>query len=176
MTDTDVIEKTQHWIDRMVVGLNLCPFAKHTIDHDQLRYVVCDETDANLLTQCLANELNILENHPEVETTLIIHPRVLQSFDEYLDYLAYVDELLDECGYEGVFQVAGFHPNYQFDGVVPHDPANHTNRSPFPMLHLLREASVERAIESHSDIDSVPERNIELLRQLGEQGIIKQLS
>lgn len=176
MEDKEIIQKTQHWVDRMVVGLNLCPFAKHTIDHGQLRYVVCGDSHLQALTDCLVSELKKLDDNPSIETTLVIHPNSLHAFEDYLDYLAVADQLLNELGYEGVFQIAGFHPDYQFDEVVPADPANHTNRSPFPMMHLLRESSVERAIASHPDIDSVPERNIELLRQLGQQGIMKQLS
>lgn len=169
MTDfeNEVIKSTQHWVDKMVVGLNLCPFAKKSIDQNQLRYVVYTGNDIESITQLLVEELERLVNDKSIETTLLIHPSFTTEFDAYLDYLAGVDELIDALGYSGVFQVAGFHPDYQFDGVAEIDPANHTNRSPYPMMHLLREASVAWAVETHPDIDSVPERNIELLRGMG---------
>ena len=178
MTDfeNEVIKSTQHWVDKMVVGLNLCPFAKKSIDQNQLRYVVYTGDDIESITQLLVEELERLVNDKSIETTLLIHPNFTTEFDAYLDYLAGVDELIDALGYSGVFQVAGFHPDYQFDGVAEIDPANHTNRSPYPMMHLLREASVAWAVETHPDIDTVPERNVELLREMGEKGIQELIS
>ncbi|NRP26960.1 MULTISPECIES: DUF1415 domain-containing protein [unclassified Marinobacterium] len=178
MTDfeNEVIKSTQHWVDKMVVGLNLCPFAKKSIDQNQLRYLVYTGDDIESITQLLVEELERLVNDKSIETTLLIHPNFTKDFDAYLDYLAGVDELIDALGYSGVFQVAGFHPDYQFDGVAEIDPANHTNRSPYPMMHLLREASVAWAVETHPDIDSVPERNVELLREMGEKGIQELIS
>jgi len=169
--ENDVIQTTQHWVDKMVVGLNLCPFAKRSIDHNQLRYVVDTRDDIESITQRLVEELERLVNDHSIETTLLIHPNFTTEFDAYLDYLSGVDDLIEALGYSGIFQVAGFHPNYQFEGVAEIDPANHTNRSPFPMMHLLRESSVAWAVETHPDIDSVPERNVELLRGMGERGI-----
>ena len=174
--DNEVIEATQHWVNKMVVGLNLCPFAKRSIDQNQLRYVVSTGTDIESITQQLVEELERLANDQRIETTLLIHPNFATEFDAYLDYLTGVDELIGALGYSGVFQVAGFHPDYQFEGVSEFDPANHTNRSPYPMMHLLREASVAWAIETHPDIDSVPERNVELLREMGERGIKELIS
>ena len=178
MTDfeNEVIKSTQHWVDKMVVGLNLCPFAKKSIDQNQLRYLVYTGDDIESITQLLVEELERLVNDKSIETTLLIHPNFTKDFDAYLDYLAGVDELIDALGYSGVFQVAGFHPDYQFDGVAEIDPANHTNRSPYPMMHLLREASVAWAVETHPDIYSVPERNVELLREMGEKGIQELIS
>ncbi|NRP36408.1 MULTISPECIES: DUF1415 domain-containing protein [unclassified Marinobacterium] len=178
MTDfeNEVIKSTQHWVDKIVVGLNLCPFAKKSIDQNQLRYLVYTGDDIESITQLLVEELERLVNDKSIETTLLIHPNFTKDFDAYLDYLAGVDELIDALGYSGVFQVAGFHPDYQFDGVAEIDPANHTNRSPYPMMHLLREASVAWAVETHPDIDSVPERNVELLREMGEKGIQELIS
>ena len=178
MTDfeNEVIKSTQHWVDKIVVGLNLCPFAKKSIDQNQLRYLVYTGDDIESITQLLVEELERLVNDKSIETTLLIHPNFTKDFDAYLDYLAGVDELIDALGYSGVFQVAGFHPDYQFDGVAEIDPANHTNRSPYPMMHLLREASVAWAVETHPDIDSVPERNVELLREMGEKGIKELIS
>jgi len=174
--ETEVIEVTRNWVDKMVVGLNLCPFAKRSIDQNQLRYVVYSGDEMESVTQLLADELERLENDKTIETTLLIHPHFATGFDAYLDYLAGVDELIEALGYSGFFQVAGFHPDYQFEGVAEIDPANHTNRSPYPMMHLLREASVAWAVETHPDIDSVPERNVELLREMGVKGIKELIS
>lgn len=162
-----VIDATKQWVDKMVVGLNLCPFAKRSIDQNQLRYVVYTGSEIESITQLLVDELERLANDSSIETTLLIHPLFATDFDAYLDYLNGVDELIDRLEYSGVFQVAGFHPDYQFEGVAEIDPANHTNRSPYPMMHLLREASVAWAVETHPDIDSVPQRNVELLREMG---------
>ena len=165
--ENEVIQATQHWVDKMVVGLNLCPFAKRSIDQNQVRYLVYSGVDTESITQLLVEELERLVSDDNIETTLLIHPNFTTEFDAYLDYLSGVDELIEALGYSGVFQVAGFHPDYQFEGVAEIDPANHTNRSPFPMMHLLRETSVAWAVETHPDIDSVPERNVELLREMG---------
>lgn len=174
--ENEVIQVTQHWVDKMVVGLNLCPFAKRSIDQNQLRYVVYPGAEMESITQLLVEELEGLVNDKSIETTLLIHPNFATEFDTYLDYLAGVDELIEALGYSGVFQVAGFHPDYQFESVAEIDPANHTNRSPYPMMHLLREASVAWAVETHPDINSVPERNVELLREMGVKGIKQLLS
>lgn len=171
-----IIEATGEWLEHLVIGLNLCPFARYVVDHQQLRYSVIDSDDKDVLLQALINELELLDTEPNTETTLLVHPNVLQSFDDYLEFLNVVDLLLEDRHYEGVYQVASFHPDYQFNGTSSQDPANYTNRSPYPMLHILREESVSRAIDSHPDIDAVPEANIELLRTLGLNAIKARLT
>lgn len=164
---TIVQEKIEAWVEGFVVKLNLCPFAKRELLAERVRYVVVDATtEAELLVK-LEDELVYLQANNSTETTLVIHPYVLADFYQFNEFLEDVDELLATKQLEGVFQVASFHPNYQFAGTVPEDVENFTNRSPYPVLHLLREESLARAIAHHSDPDSIPEHNVELLKGLG---------
>ena len=161
------IGPVRHWVETVVVGLNLCPFARRELVNGRVRFSVSEaETEEQLLADLQA-ELELLNNDEAVETTLLIHPGVLQDFFEYNQFLNYVDRLLMQMELEGVYQVASFHPDYQFSGTRPDDVENYTNRSPYPMLHLIREDSLERAIASYPDPDRIPERNIELLESLG---------
>ena len=171
-----VISETENWVARFVVGLNLCPFAKQPLAQDKVRFTVYNGQDLEQLTHTLIDEFQLLDESKGLETTLLIVPDMLLNYEEYLDYLAGVEMLMEELGYTGTYQIAGFHPDYLFEGVAPFDPANHTNRSPYPMLHIIREESVEWAIETHPDIDAIPERNVELLREMGVKGINDLLS
>ena len=168
----DPITATRRWLQRAVIGLNLCPFAKAVQVKDQIRYVLSDATTADALLEELAAELVWLHDTDPVvvDTTLLIHPQVLTDFYDYNDFLDQVDTAVDALGLEGEIQVASFHPDYQFAGSDFDDPANCTNRSPYPMLHLLREASVERAVEAFPDPDAIVERNIATLEKLGIEG------
>jgi uncharacterized protein len=172
MSDTDPIEATQRWLERAVIGLNLCPFAKAVHVKRQVRLVLCEATDVDVLRETLATELLLLRDTPaeDVDTTLIVHPRVLCDFLDYNDFLDEADALLEALDLEGVLQVASFHPQYQFAGTAADDVENFTNRSPYPTLHLLREDSVARAVEAFPDPDVIVERNIETLRKLGIAG------
>lgn len=163
-----MIEKTSRWVDRLVIGLNLCPFAKAVQVKGQVRYVVSHAETIDSLRADLQRELTWLDATPatEVDTTLLVHPRVLNDFDDYNDFLDEADELVSELGLEGELQVASFHPEYRFAGSAESDPANYTNRSPYPMLHLLREASVSRAVDTFPEPAKIYERNIETLRAL----------
>ena len=161
------IGPVRHWVETVVVGLNLCPFAKRELVNDRVRFSVSEaETEEQLLADLQA-ELELLNNDEAVETTLLIHPGVLQDFFDYNQFLNYVDSLLTQMELEGVYQVASFHPDYQFSGTRPDDVENYTNRSPYPMLHLIREDSLERAIAGYPHPERIPERNIELLESLG---------
>ncbi|MBW4933998.1 DUF1415 domain-containing protein [Marinobacter sp. F4206] len=169
MGETEVINATRKWVEDVVVGYNLCPFAKRELIRDRVRFVVSDAADEDALLQSLHSELQLLENEPEIETTVLIHPGVLQDFAAYNEFLDAADGLLAYLDMEGVYQIASFHPDYQFAGTEPDSAENYTNRSPYPMLHLLREASLEAAIESHPDVDGIPGRNIELMEELGAE-------
>jgi hypothetical protein len=161
------IGPVRHWVETVVVGLNLCPFAKRELVNDRVRFSVSEaETEEQLLADLQA-ELELLNDDEAVETTLLIHPGVLQDFFDYNQFLNYVDSLLVHMELEGVYQVASFHPDYQFSGTRPDDVENYTNRSPYPMLHLIREDSLERAIAGYPHPERIPERNIELLESLG---------
>lgn len=162
-----VIDATRRWVDRLVVGENLCPFAKRELVQDRVRFAVSGAQNEMALLEDLGAELERLLTQPELETTLLIHPQVLTEFLDFNDFLGQADELLRRSGLEGVFQLASFHPHYQFAGTDPDDAENYTNRSPYPVLHLLREASLEAAIERYPDTGDIPERNIERMESLG---------
>lgn len=162
-----VIAKTRQWIENVVVGLNFCPFAKRELRRDAVRFTVCGNGGTADALQRLIDECGHLDAHPETETTLLILPEGFADFLDYLDLAELAEDLLAEQGYEGVYQVASFHPDYCFADAGPDDAANYTNRSPYPMLHLLREASLDTAIDNYPDIDSIPENNMEKARTLG---------
>lgn len=166
-------QRTRDWLERVVVGLNLCPFAKAVQVKDQIRYVVSRASEPSLLREELSRELLALSAaKPEVtDTTLLIHPFVLGDFLDYNDFLDEADAVLEELGLVGELQIASFHPEYQFADSAADDIANYTNRSPYPMLHLLREASVTRALESVADPSRIFESNIERLKALGHAGL-----
>jgi len=162
-----IIASTKQWVDSVVVELNLCPFAKRELTNNRVRFVVTEATTEEQLLVALQDELKQLEDDPSIETTLLVHPDVLQEFFDYNQFLDYADRLLVETKLVGVFQIASFHPGYQFGGTSRDDVENYTNRSPYPMLHIIREASLERAIADYPDIDQVPVRNVELMNRLG---------
>jgi len=175
MINSDIIiDQTRRWIATIVIGLNLCPFAKKVYIQDRIRYVVTDaETSASLLED-LSRELTLLATAAatSIETTLLIHPLALLDFIDFNDFLAVADLRLEVLGFRGVFQIASFHPDYQFTGTTLDAVENYTNRSPYPMLHLLREESISIAINEYPDADTIPDRNIQTLRQLGAKKLL----
>jgi uncharacterized protein len=164
--------ETRAWLQRAVVGLNLCPFAKAPLVKDQVRFVVCESDDPRVLLEALCVQMNeLFASDPSVvETTLLIHPNALRDFDEFNDFLEAADAALEDLGLDGVLQVASFHPHYRFADADADDIANATNRSPHPTLHLLREASVARAVEAFPEAEAIYETNIETLEALGHKG------
>ena len=170
--DIDPIADTQRWLERAVIGLNLCPFAKAVQAKGQVRWVLSDATTPEVLLEQLGEALLQLRDTPaeDTDTTLIVHPQVLADFLDYNDFLDSADALVESLGLDGVLQVASFHPHYQFAGSAPDDVENFTNRSPYPTLHLLREDSVSRAVAAFPDPEVIVERNVETLRQLGVEG------
>lgn len=163
-----VIAHTRRWVRDVVIDLNLCPFARREYDSFRLRFVVSTAESDEALLADLTQELAFLERDRETETTLLIHPRILGDFLHYNQFLDRCDQLLERHGYAGRYQVASFHPDYRFAGTPAEAAENYTNRSPYPMLHLLREDSISRAVAGHPDIDGIPVRNIDLLQRLGE--------
>jgi len=172
MSGPDHIAETRRWLERAVIGLNLCPFAKAVHVKDQVRFVLSEACDTEALLHQLHDELLWLQaaDPQQTDTTLIVHPYVLDDFLDYNDFLDLADALVAELGLEGEIQVASFHPDYQFAGAAPDDIGNFTNRAPYPTLHLLREASVERAVAAFPDPDAIVERNIATLENLGHEG------
>lgn len=168
----EVVAATRTWLEKAVIGLNLCPFAKAVHVHDRIRYCVSAATSEAQLLAELMTQLRALDDADpaQIETTLLIHPQVLADFADYNEFLARADDAVRELGLEGVMQVASFHPRYQFEGTGPDDIENYTNRSPYPMLHLLRESSVERAVSTYPDTEDIYRRNIATLRALGHEG------
>jgi hypothetical protein len=168
----EVVAATRAWLERAVIGLNLCPFAKAVHVGNQIRYAVSDAQSPEALLADLARELQTLAaaDPAEVETTLLIHPRALVEFLDYNDFLDIADAAVEELGLTGTIQVASFHPHYRFADTEPDAIENYSNRSPYPMLHLLREVSVERALAAFPDTGRIPDRNIETLRRIGHDG------
>ena len=166
------IEETTVWLEKAVIGLNLCPFAKAVHSKGQIRWVLSDATDPAALLELLVQELqHLAAADPEaVDTTLIVHPQVLQDFLDFNDFLGVAEEALEELGLSGVLQIASFHPQFQFADTDADDITNATNRSPYPTLHLLREDSVERAVAAFPEAEAIFERNVETLRRLGPEG------
>lgn len=169
---TDPLADTRQWLQRAVIGLNLCPFAKAVYVKQQIRFVLSDATTPEALLEQLAEELLLLRDTPadEIDTTLIVHPDVLQDFLDYNDFLDNADAAVEALELEGVLQVASFHPAYQFAGTAFDDIGNYTNRSPHPTLHLLREDSVGRAVDAFPDADQIVDRNVATLDTLGIEG------
>lgn len=167
------IQHTKNWIETVVIGLNLCPFAGKPFREDKIRYVLQATPDLTHLMDKVVIEATTLANDQtnDIETTLIIHPDLLNDFYDYLDFVDYVNESLEGLGLEGVIQVASFHPDYQFEGTQASDPENYTNRSPYPMVHLIKEASVSKAVDTYPDIESIPDNNIQTMNDLGIEGI-----
>jgi hypothetical protein len=173
MNTAEVLAGTQRWLEAVVIGLNLCPFAKAVQVKRQIRYVITDVTDARALLLVLTHELSLLAQADpvEIDTTLLIHPQALTDFVEYAAFLHQANRALRKAGFEGVLQIASFHPDYVFADGAAGDIENFSNRSPYPMLHLLREDSVARAVAAFPDAAEIYERNIETLRGLGHDGL-----
>ena len=172
MTDEEVLSATRLWLEKAVIGLNLCPFAKAVYVKNQVRLVVSHARHADDLLEELDRELDLLMATPaeEVDTTLLIHPTLFDDFLDFNDFLEVADGVVDEHGLEGVVQLASFHPRFQFEGTEPDDISNYTNRAPFAILHLLREESVARAVQSFPEAETIFEVNIKTLEKLGHEG------
>ena len=172
MTEEQVLTQTRHWLEKAVIGLNLCPFAKAVYVKNQVRLVVSKARHADDLLEELDRELDLLIATPadEIDTTLLIHPTLFDDFLDFNDFLEIAEGVIDEHGLEGVIQLASFHPQFQFDGTEVDDISNYTNRAPFAMLHLLREESVERAVEAFPHADAIFDANIATLEKLGHSG------
>jgi hypothetical protein len=159
----------RRWVEDLVVGLNQCPFAGRELVRNRVRFVVTEAATEEQLLAALGTELSLLNDNAAVETTLLIHPDVLQDFIDYNQFLDTAERLLVQAELEGVYQIASFHPDYQFAGTAVGDAENFTNRSPYPMLHILREASLALSIAAYPDVEQIPVRNIEQMKSLGRE-------
>lgn len=177
MEPDTVIAQTRRWIEEVVIGWNLCPFARKPFSAGRIRFTVTPATEPEELREILSQELRLLAETPleQIETTLLIHPSALSDFLDYNDFAGDAEELLSELDLDGVIQIATFHPDYRFAGTAPDAVENYTNRSPYPMLHLLREASITAVADDPEFLEKIPERNIETLRRLGKNGVLERL-
>ncbi len=161
------IDETKKWLETVVIARNICPFAKRVFDNGGINFAVENSTDVEACLETLIVECERLDENENIETTLLIYTKAFTNFDEYLDFLEIAERLLELEDYEGIYQLASFHPNYCFDGSLENDAANYTNRSPYPMLHLLRENAIENAVANYPNPEIIPENNIKLTRELG---------
>jgi len=162
-----IILQTQCWLDNIIIEHNLCPFAKRERDRGSIRFCVDDNIEIAQALEHLVLECERLEQEVSIETSLFIFAELVQDFDDFLDLLDIANQLLIAQGYEGIFQLASFHPEYQFADSFHDDPANYTNRSPYPMLHIIREASLEKALQNYPDPELIPQRNVDYCRTMG---------
>ncbi len=162
-----VINQTKKWIKDVVAGCNFCPFAANVIKQKTIHYFVENSDDAVICLQSFLQEVVRLDKDAAIETSLIIFPNAFQKFEDYLNIVAVAEKLLQQNGYEGIYQVASFHPLYLFAGSSENDAANYTNRSVYPMLHLLREASIDKALQNYKHAENIPDTNINFARTKG---------
>jgi hypothetical protein len=170
-TNQTVIRQTKNWVEEIVIGLNLCPFASLPFKNETIEYTVNSDDSTEQHLHQLADGFSKLDKTTNIETSLLIYPDAYQKFDDYLEFLHLANLLLEDLNYSGIYQLASFHPDYRFADSAENDASNFSNRSPYPMLHLIRESDLEKAISSYSanysNIEQVPENNIKKLRDIG---------
>ena len=172
----NAVESVKQWVQNIIVAHNFCPFAKKEFDTGRMRFTQCKEAEKEKILSAVIDECQRLDIYPEIETTLIVFSSGLEDFDQYLNVVELADELMNIQGYEGVYQLATFHPDYTFAGTDKTDAANYTNRSPYPLLHLIREDSLELVLKNYPDPESIPKKNINKARELGTAYFHKMLS
>lgn len=166
-----VIQQTRAWVSDFIVAHNICPFAGREVQRDGIHYEVCEDKKIETALSCCIEMCQLLDRDDSIGTLLLIFPASLINFDDYLELLEMANDLLVKLGYEGTYQLASFHPDYCFEGVDRDDPGNYTNRSPYPMLHIIREAGLEKALEKYPNPESIPERNIAYCQRLGNAAL-----
>jgi hypothetical protein len=164
----EIIRQTKKWIMDVVIACNFCPFASKVMKDRKVHFRIDNSETLSICLETFLEECERLDKDDNIETTLIIFPNFFSQFDNYLDFITLAEKLLKKHGYEGIYQIASFHPDYCFAGENPNDPANYTNRSPYTMLHILREDSIEQALKSYPDAHEIPKRNINFTREKGE--------
>ena len=167
MNTATIIQQTRTWVKTVIIDHTICPFAKREYDRNTIRYCVMETAEVEECLATLLSECQHLDTNAHCETTLLILAQGFKDFEDFLDFLDMAETLLVQQDYEGTYQLASFHPEYRFANAPCDDPANYTNRSPYPMLHLIREASIEAALNTYPDPENIPERNIQYTRQLG---------
>lgn len=174
-TTSDIHQQVRQWLENVVIGLNLCPFAAKPNRNKQIKIYVSETTSEEELLEDIYQQLQELDQTPveQLETTLVVTPNLFAKFDDYNQFLNIIDALIIQTGKEGIYQVASFHPNYCFYGAQPDDVENLTNRSPFPIFHLIREASMEKVLKHYPDPEGIPDRNIECVENLTQEQLKK---
>jgi len=175
ITNQTIIQQTKNWVSQIVIDLQLCPFASAPFNTDNINYTVLPEHDITLHLHQIADNYVLLDNEEKIETQLLIFPNAYKDFDDYLDLLHLANQILKDLKYSGIYQLASFHPLYRFADSTETDAANFSNRSPYPMLHILREASLEKAIANYPNIEEVPQKNIDKLDKIGYSAMQKKL-
>ncbi|MBD5771901.1 DUF1415 domain-containing protein [Marinomonas colpomeniae] len=168
LSDELVTTQTMKWVKDFIVALNVCPFAKREVEKERVRIMVLRSKKTEVALEELMAEIQWLDEQQETETTLLVFPTLFKDFHRYLDFVEMAENLMFDQSCEGIYQLATFHPDYCFSGTEPDDVSNYTNRSPYPMLHLLREASMDKAIEFYGDTSKIPNQNIEKMETLGK--------
>ena len=171
-----IITHTKNWVEKVIMKYNICPFARREVERGSIRYYQVKDQGREDVLQELLNECQFLDSNTDIETTLFIMPCGYEGFYDFLDMLDMANELLEMQDYEGIYQLANFHPDYCFADAPQNEPSNYTNRSPYPTLHIIRESSMEFAIANHPDVDSIPERNIEFANNKGNDFFINLLA
>jgi uncharacterized protein len=162
-----VIEQTKNWINKVVVGCNFCPFASKVMKQQTVYYRVEESDASEVCLEVLLDEILRLDYEQHIETSFLILPNAVKQFEDYLTLVDVAEKLIRQKGYEGIYQLASFHPLYRFAGTDDNDAANFTNRSLYPMLHLLREESIEKALQNYKEPETIPEQNIHFAREKG---------
>jgi len=163
----NIIKQTKNWLEQVVIGLNFCPFARSVFEQEKIHYQLCEVDSLEPCLQALMWEVERLDKHSEITTSLLIFTEALRDFDDFLDAVEIANDLMEAQDCAGIYQLASFHPDYCFAGSDATDPANYTNRSPYPMLHLIREQSIEQALAHYKDPETIPENNVQLARKMG---------
>ncbi|TQV88201.1 DUF1415 domain-containing protein [Aliikangiella coralliicola] len=167
MDESKIVNSVKYWIEKTIIGFNFCPFAKREFDQNRIHYELVDDRNTEEQLHSLVNEFQRLDDNQDIETTIMVFPIGLESFFDYLDFLEMANQLLADQDYEGIYQLASFHPDYCFDDVKQNAPSNYTNRSPYPLIHILREASLEKVLEKYPNPEDIPEKNIALAEETG---------
>ena len=168
---TVIIEHTKKWLSTLVIGYGFCPFAKAEFESGSIHYALIETADLQAQLEALISHCAALDTDETRETTLLIFPKGLSGFDAYLELVGLAEDLLNLQGYNGIYQLASFHPHYIFADVPAEDPSHYTNRSPYPMLHILREASIEAVLKTYPNPENIPERNIRLTQKIGVESL-----
>ncbi|MCL1080115.1 DUF1415 domain-containing protein [Parashewanella spongiae] len=170
-----LIQHTDNWVKRVIMKYNICPFARQEVENESIRYVVFEDKKISRIADKLIEEYQYMDTHPEAETSLVILPNGFNHFNRYLEAVYLAEDLINELDYEGTYQIASFHPEYCFEGEDFDSPTNFTNRAPYPTLHIIREASIEKALETYSEPESIPQRNKAFADKKGAQFFIELL-